>query len=97
MLEDIAILTGGTVITEDAGLSLDNIQLSLLGQARRVIVNKDTTTIVADGQTLEEITIRCEQFENKLILLIPLMKKKNYKIELLNYQEELQLFELEQY
>jgi chaperonin GroEL len=39
-------LTGGSVITQDAGLSLDNIQLSLLGQARRVIV-KDTTTIVA--------------------------------------------------
>jgi chaperonin GroEL len=53
MLEDIAILTGGTVITQDAGLSLDNIQLNLLGQARRIIVNKDTTTIVADGQTLK--------------------------------------------
>ena len=51
MLEDIAILTGGTVITQDAGLSLDNIQLNLLGQARRIIVTKDTTTIVADGQT----------------------------------------------
>jgi chaperonin GroEL len=51
MLADIAILTGGSVITQDAGLSLDNIQLSLLGQARRVIVNKDTTTIVADGNT----------------------------------------------
>jgi chaperonin GroEL len=47
MLEDIAILTGGTLITQDAGLSLDNIQLNLLGQARRIIVNKDTTTIVA--------------------------------------------------
>jgi chaperonin GroEL len=46
MLEDIAVLTGGTVITQDAGLSLDNIQLNLLGEARR-IVSKDTTTIVA--------------------------------------------------
>merc|ERR1712085_227192 len=45
MLEDLAILTGGTVITQDAGLSLDNIQLNLLGQARRVIVSKKTTTI----------------------------------------------------
>jgi chaperonin GroEL len=62
MLADIAILTGGSVITQDAGLSLDNIQLSLLGQAR-VIVNKDTTTIVAD--TLENIKVRCEQLENK--------------------------------
>jgi chaperonin GroEL len=89
MLEDIAILTGGTVITQDAGLSLDNIQLNLLGQARRIIVNKDTTTIVADGQTLEEIKFDVNNFENKLILLIQHMKKKNYKIELLNYQVEL--------
>jgi chaperonin GroEL len=66
MLEDIAILTGGTLITQDAGLSLDNIQLNLLGQARRIIVNKDTTTIVADGQTLNEINIRCEQLRKQV-------------------------------
>ena len=66
MLEDIAILTGGTVITQDAGLSLDNIQLNLLGQARRIIVNKDTTTIVSGGQTLNEITIRCEQLRKQV-------------------------------
>ena len=66
MLEDIAILTGGTVITQDAGLSLDNIQLNLLGQARRIIVNKDTTTIVADGQTLNEINVRCEQLRKQV-------------------------------
>jgi chaperonin GroEL len=68
MLEDIAILTGGTVITQDAGLSLDNIQLILLGQARRIIVEKDTTTIVADGQTLEDINIRCEQLRKQVNL-----------------------------
>lgn len=66
MLEDIAILTGGTVITQDAGLSLDNIQLNLLGQARRIIVNKDTTTIVATGQTLDQINIRCEQLRKQV-------------------------------
>ena len=60
MLEDIAVLTGGTVITQDAGLSLDNVQLNLLGQARRVIVNKDTTTIVSEG-TENDIKVRCEQ------------------------------------
>ena len=43
ILEDIAILTGGSVITQDAGLSLDNIQLNLLGEARRVIITKDYT------------------------------------------------------
>ena len=57
MLEDIAILTGGTVITQDAGLTLDNLQLDLLGQARRIIVTKDTTTIVADGQTFDDIKV----------------------------------------
>ena len=66
MLEDIAILTGGTVITQDAGLSLDNISLNLLGQARRVIVTKDSTTIVGDGNELEAIKTRCEQLRKQV-------------------------------
>merc|ERR1712238_372689 len=61
----IAILTGGTVITQDAGLSLENIQLDLLGQARRIIVTKEGTTIVASGQTLTEIKVRCEQLRKQ--------------------------------
>ena len=65
MLEDIAVLTGGTVITQDAGLSLDNVQLNLLGQARRVIVNKDTTTIVSEG-TENDIKVRCEQLRKQM-------------------------------
>nr|YP_010537636.1 60-kDa chaperonin [Tenuicylindrus belgicus]UYC31553.1 60-kDa chaperonin [Tenuicylindrus belgicus] len=65
LLEDIAILTGGTVITQDAGLSLDNIQLNLLGQARRVIITKDSTTIVADGRE-EAIKTRCEQLRKQV-------------------------------
>merc|ERR1711957_439994 len=56
----IAKLSGGTLITQDAGLTLDNIKIDLLGQARRVIVNKDTTTIIAEG-TEDAIKIRCEQ------------------------------------
>ena len=52
MLEDIAILTGGEVITEEMGLKLENTQLSQLGRARRVVVAKDTTTIVdGDGES----------------------------------------------
>jgi len=65
MLEDMAILTGGTVITEDAGLSLENVQLDLLGQARRVIVGKETTTIITDG-TEKEIQSRCEQLRKQI-------------------------------
>ena len=65
MVQDIAILTGGTVITQDAGLSLENINLNLLGQARSITVNKDTTTIVAEG-TEEAIKIRCEQLRKQI-------------------------------
>jgi chaperonin GroEL len=65
ILEDIAILTGGTVITQDAGLTLENIQLPLLGQARRIVINKDTTTIISEG-TEKAISIRCEQLRKQL-------------------------------
>lgn len=68
ILEDIAILTGGTVITQDAGLSLDNIQLNLLGQARRIIVNKDSTTIISGDERINEINIRCEQLRKQINL-----------------------------
>ena len=66
MLQDIAVLTGGTVITQDAGLSLENIQVNLLGQARRVIVTKDSTTIVGDGEELEAVKTRCEQLRKQV-------------------------------
>jgi chaperonin GroEL len=83
MLEDIAVLTGGTVITQD-GLSLDNIQLNLLGETS-YIVSKDTTTIVADGQTVSEINSRCEQLRKQVNVADTAYEKRNYKIELLNY------------
>ncbi len=66
MLQDIAVLTGGTVITQDAGLNLENVQLNLLGQARRIIVTKDTTTIVGDGDELEAVKTRCEQLRKQI-------------------------------
>jgi chaperonin GroEL len=65
MLEDIAILTGGQLITEDAGLKLDNTKLEQLGQARRVTITKDTTTIVADGNEAE-VKARCEQIRRQM-------------------------------
>ena len=64
-LEDIAILTGGTLITEDTGLKLENIELNLLGKARRVVVKKDSTTIVSEGNS-EAIKIRCEQLRKQI-------------------------------
>ncbi len=49
MLEDIAVLTGGTLITEDAGLKVDTATIDMLGKARRITITKDSTTIVAEG------------------------------------------------
>ena len=68
ILEDIAVLTNGKVITEDAGLSLDNIQLNLLGEARRVIVTKDNTTIISNKSNLKGVKIRCEQLRKQVNL-----------------------------
>jgi len=63
MLEDIAILTGGEVITEEMGLKLENTQLSQLGRARRVVVAKDTTTIIDGGGESEGIKGRINQIK----------------------------------
>jgi chaperonin GroEL len=73
------------VLLLQRGLSLDNIQLNLLGEARRIIVSKDTTTIVADGQTVSEINSRCEQLRKQVNVADTAYEKENYKIELLNY------------
>jgi len=66
MLEDIAILTGGEVITEEMGLKLENTQLSQLGKARRVVVAKDTTTIVDGGGESDAIKGRINQIKNEI-------------------------------
>jgi chaperonin GroEL len=66
MLEDIAILTGGEVITEEMGLKLENTQLSQLGHARRVVVAKDTTTIVDGSGESEAIKGRINQIKNEI-------------------------------
>jgi chaperonin GroEL len=63
MLEDIAILTGGEVITEEMGLKLENTQLTQLGRARRVVVAKDTTTIVDGAGDVEAIKGRINQIK----------------------------------
>jgi chaperonin GroEL len=64
-LEDIAILTGGTLITEDTGLTLENIELEFLGSARRITVTKDSTTIISEGFEAE-IKTRCEQLRKQI-------------------------------
>ena len=65
MLEDIAVLTGGQVISEDTGLKLDNVKVDMLGQARRLTITKDTTTIVAEGNE-KDVKARCEQIRRQI-------------------------------
>ncbi len=65
MLEDIAVLTGGQLITEDAGLKLDNTKLDMLGKARRITITKDNTTIVAEGNEVA-VKARCEQIRRQM-------------------------------
>ena len=66
MLEDIAILTGGEVITEEMGLKLENTKLSQLGRARRVVVDKDSTTIIDGAGDAEAIKGRIKQIKAEI-------------------------------
>jgi chaperonin GroEL len=66
MLEDIAILTGAEVITEEMGLKLENTKLSQLGHARRVVVDKDTTTIIDGAGDSEAIKARIKQLKQEI-------------------------------
>jgi len=66
MLEDIAILTGAEVITEEMGLKLENTKLSQLGRARRVVVDKDSTTIIDGAGDSEGIKSRIKQLKQEI-------------------------------
>jgi chaperonin GroEL len=66
MMEDIAILSGGEVITEEMGLKLENTQLAQLGQARTVVVSKDTTTIIDGAGDPEDIKGRIKQIKSEV-------------------------------
>ena len=66
MLEDIAILTGGEVITEELGLKLENTQLNQLGRARKVVITKDDTTIVDGAGETERIQGRINQIRSEI-------------------------------
>jgi chaperonin GroEL len=66
MLEDIAILAGGEVITEEMGLKLENTKLSQLGKARKVVIDKDTTTIIDGAGDSEAIKARIKQLKSEI-------------------------------
>ncbi|XP_027125740.1 ruBisCO large subunit-binding protein subunit beta, chloroplastic [Coffea arabica] len=63
-LDDIAILTGGTVIREEVGLSIDKVGSEVLGHAAKVVLTKETTTIVGDGSTQDAVNKRVAQIKN---------------------------------
>jgi chaperonin GroEL len=65
MLEDMAVLTNGQVISEDTGLKLDNTKIDMLGKARRITITKDNTTIVAEGNEAA-VKARCEQIRRQI-------------------------------
>ncbi|WP_456401555.1 chaperonin GroEL [Persephonella sp.] len=66
MLQDIAILTGGQAITEDLGIKLENVDLDMLGQADKVVVDKDNTTIIGGKGNPDDIKARIEQIKTQI-------------------------------
>jgi len=66
MLEDMAILTGGHVITEEAGLRLDKVQVEDLGKAHRIVIDKEATTIVGGGGDRAAIQARCQDLRRQI-------------------------------
>jgi chaperonin GroEL len=66
MLEDIAILTGGTVISEERGYKLENADLTYLGQAERMVIDKDNTTIINGSGKKEDIAARVNQIKSQI-------------------------------
>ncbi len=66
MLEDIAILTGGQVISEDLGIKLENVTLNMLGKAKKVLIEKENTTVVEGSGKKEDIKGRCNQIRAQI-------------------------------
>ena len=66
MLEDIAVLTGGTTIAEDLGIKLENVTIDMLGRAKRVIIDKENTTIVSGAGEKKDIEARAAQIKTQI-------------------------------
>jgi len=66
ILGDLAILTGGEVLSEDLGVKLEKVELSQLGQAKKIVVGKETTTVIEGAGTKKAIQARCEQIRNQM-------------------------------
>ena len=66
MLGDIGVLTGGQVLTEDLGIKLEKVELSQLGKAKKIVIEKENTTIIEGAGTKKDITARCEQIRKQV-------------------------------
>jgi len=66
MLEDIAILTGGKFISEDLGIKLENVELDMLGTAKRVVIDRENTTIIEGGGKQQTIKTHCERIRKEI-------------------------------
>ena len=66
MLEDLAVLTNGRVISEDLGIKLENVNLNDLGQAKRVVIDKDNTTVIEGAGSTEAIQGRINQIRRQV-------------------------------
>jgi chaperonin GroEL len=66
MLEDLAILTGGQVISEDLGIKLENVTIDMLGSAKKVVVKKDDTTVVDGAGAKKDIAARVAQIRTQI-------------------------------
>jgi chaperonin GroEL len=66
MLQDIATITGGTVISEEVGLSLEKVTMSMLGKAEKIVIDKDNTTIINGGGKKEDIKSRVELIKSQI-------------------------------
>lgn len=95
MLEDIAILTGATVISDEKGFTLENTTLELLGTAEKINIDKDNTTIVQGKGDKEQIKARIQQIRQQIEATTSDYDRKNCKNVWLNWQAVLRYFMLE--
>lgn len=86
MLEDIAVLTGGVVISEEKGLKLEQATLEMLGSAEKVTVTKDNTTIVNGAGAKENIQERISQIKNEMAVTTSSYDKENFRSVLPNFR-----------
>jgi chaperonin GroEL len=66
MMQDLGVLTGGQVVTEDLGIKLESLELASLGKAKKVVIGKENTTIIEGDGTKKDIKARCEQIRAQI-------------------------------